>query len=61
VPVALPDVPATIGLTFGHYDFTTGAWFANVMLNEKSEQHKIMPRYQDAIFTPDGLIGDSLR
>ena len=61
VPVVMPDLPATTSLTFGFYDLVSGTWFANLLFNEKAEQFKIMPRYADTVFTPDGLISEGVR
>lgn len=55
LPMMMPDVPATVGVTFGFYDLLSNTWFANLILNEKSEHYKIMPRYPDATFSPDSL------
>ncbi|MFC5460571.1 DUF1329 domain-containing protein [Massilia niabensis] len=55
LPVTMPDLPATTGITFGFYDLLSNTWFANLVLNEKPEQYKIMPRYSDATFSPDSL------
>lgn len=55
LPVTMPDLPATTGVTFGFYDLLSNTWFANQVLNEKSAQYKIMPRYPDATFAPASL------
>jgi hypothetical protein len=59
--VIMPDLPATTSMTFGFYDLLSGASYTNQLLNEKSEHYKIVPAFQDSIFTPDGLIGAGLR
>jgi len=55
LPITMPDLPATVGVTFGFYDLLSNTWFANQVLNEKSSQYKIMPRYPDTTFSPDSL------
>lgn len=55
LPVTMPDLPATTGVTFGFYDLLSDTWFANQVLNEKASQYKLMPRYPDATFSPDSL------
>ncbi|RJG03997.1 DUF1329 domain-containing protein [Noviherbaspirillum sedimenti] len=59
--IVMPDLPATSSATFGFYDLVTGTSYTNVLVNEKSTQFKVMPRYPDSVFTPDGLITESIR
>ncbi len=59
--VVMPDLPATATTTFGFNDLISGTSYTNVLVNEKASQFKIMPRYSDAVFTPDGLIGEGVR
>lgn len=54
--VVMPDLPGTVGLTFGFYDLISGASYYNGLYGSKTEQYKIMRPYPDAMFTPDGLI-----
>jgi len=61
LPVVMPDLPATTGLTFGFNDLVSGAWYVNLLFNEKAEQYKIMPRYDDTVFTPAAMAGEGIR
>ncbi|MES2264240.1 MAG: DUF1329 domain-containing protein [Pseudomonadota bacterium] len=61
-PIVMPDLPATAPTQqFGFYDLISGAWYANGVMNEKSEQYKIMPRYGNTVFTPDAMAGEGQR
>ncbi|RJF95569.1 DUF1329 domain-containing protein [Noviherbaspirillum saxi] len=57
----MPDLPATASTTFGFYDLISGTSYTNVLANEKPVQFKVMPRYSDSVFTPDGLISEGVR
>jgi hypothetical protein len=35
--------------------------FVTLVLNEKKAQYKVMPRYSDAVFTPDAMSGEGVR
>jgi len=61
LPVAMPDVPAQAGTTWGTYDLITGSMFVTLVQNEKKQQYKVMPRYSDAMFTPDAMSGEGVR
>jgi Protein of unknown function (DUF1329) len=62
IPVAMPDLPGTVGLSWGTYELLTGSYYVNVLLNEYPMQYKIMsPRFPDATFTPDALAGEGVR
>ena len=60
--VVMPDLPGTTSpQQFGFYDLISGAWYFDSALGDASEQFKLMPRYADSVFTPEGLMGDSIR
>lgn len=61
LPVAMPDVPAQAGTTWGTYDLITGSMFVTLVQNEKKQQYKVMPHYSDAVFTPDAMSGEGVR
>lgn len=61
LPVVLPDVPGTIGVTDGFYDLVSGAWFANSVVNDKPVQYRAVQRLPATVFTPDALAGESIR
>jgi hypothetical protein len=61
LPSAMPDIPAQAGTTWGAYDLVTGSMFVTLVLNEKKAQYKVMPRYSDAVFTPDAMSGEGVR
>jgi hypothetical protein len=62
IPVAMPDLPGTVGLSWGTYELLTGSYYVNVLLNEYPMQYRIMsPRFPEATFTPDALAGEGVR
>jgi hypothetical protein len=61
LPIAAPDIPATVNCTWGFYDLLAGRSFVDVLLNEKSEQYKAVPRYPLSIFTPESLASEGVR
>jgi hypothetical protein len=61
IPVAMPDIPAQAGVTWGVYDLTSGSMFVTLLPNTKKTQYKVMPRYSDAVFTPDAMAGEGIR
>lgn len=61
LPIVMPDLPATVGTTFGFYDLVSGAWYVNMLFNEKAQQYKIMPPYDDTVFTPSAMAGEGIR
>lgn len=61
LPVVMPDLPATAGLTNGFYDLVSGAWFANNVFNESNLQRVIADRYPERTFTASGLMSRGLR
>lgn len=61
-PIVMPDLPATTSpQMFGFYDLISGAWYFDSALNDAAEQYKIVPRYADGTFTPEALMGESVR
>ncbi len=61
LPLAAPDIPAVIGTTWGFYDLVSGTWFVNVLMNDRSEQYKVVPRYSETVFSPEAMAGEGLR
>jgi hypothetical protein len=61
LPLAAPDIPAVIGATWGFYDLLSGTWFASVLMNDRPEQYKVMPRYSETVFSPEAMAGEGLR
>jgi hypothetical protein len=62
IPVAMPDLPGVVGLTWGTYELLTGAYYVNNVVNEYAAQYKVMlPRFPDATFAPDALAGEGVR
>lgn len=59
--IVMPDLPATSGQTYGFNDLISGTSYTAEVVNEKSLHFKVMPRYQDAVFTPDGLVSEGVR
>ncbi|KAB0622573.1 DUF1329 domain-containing protein [Castellaniella defragrans] len=62
MPIVMPDLPATAPpMVFGFYDLLSGAWYYDSILNDAREQYKIMPRYDDTVFTPEAMSGEGVR
>jgi hypothetical protein len=61
LPAAMPDIPAQAGTTWGTYDLVTGSMYVSFVLNAQKAQYKTMPRYSDAVFTPDAMSGEGVR
>jgi hypothetical protein len=61
IPVAMPDIPAQVGVTWGVYDLLSGSMFVNLLVNQKKSQYKVEPPYADAVFTPDAMAGEGVR
>ncbi|RTL52437.1 MAG: DUF1329 domain-containing protein [Rhodocyclaceae bacterium] len=61
IPVVAPDLPGVVDTTWGVYDLISGSMFVNVLYNESKEQLKFVTSYPDAIFTPDGMVGEGVR
>jgi hypothetical protein len=60
IPIAAPDVPATMNTTWGFYNLLDGSFYANVLLNGQSVQDKIMPYYPARVFSPEALAGEGV-
>lgn len=61
LPVAMPDIPAQVGLTFGTYDLISNSMFMNWVVNEEKRQYKVIPPVPNAVFTPDAMAGAGVR
>jgi len=61
IPVVMPDLPATVGASFGYYDLLSGAGYVANLFNQSDDQYTIMPTYKDSVFTPDAMAGESVR
>lgn len=61
VPYVMPDLPATVGVTFGFNDLLSGAGFVSNLMNQKAAQYPIKPHYKDTVFTPDAMAGEGVR
>jgi hypothetical protein len=61
LPITAPEIPGVVGMTFGMYDHVNGSWFANNVYNEKEDQFKGVPKFNDTVFTPEALAGDGVR
>lgn len=59
--IVMPDLPATSATTNGFNDLISGTSYTNHVTNEKSSQFKVVPRYPDSVFTPDGLVSEGVR
>lgn len=61
LPIVMPDLPATAGLTNGFYDLVSGAWFANNVYNESNLHRVPVDGHPERIFTAAGLKSRGLR
>lgn len=61
MPIVMPDLPGVVNLSFGFYDLVASQWFADNIYNGKTEQYKIMPPYDDTVFTPESMAGEGVR
>jgi Protein of unknown function (DUF1329) len=61
LPIVMPDLPGTVGLSFGFNDLVTGAAFISDIYNQAPSQYKLVPRYSDSVFTPDAMAGEGVR
>jgi hypothetical protein len=61
IPVAMPDVPAQVSVTWGAYDHIGHSMFVALVMNEQKTQFKIQKRYSDITFTPDAMAGEGVR
>ena len=62
LPVAMPDIPGTVGYTWGTYELLTGAYYVNLIGNEtKVHQKVVSPRFPESTFVPDALAGEGVR
>lgn len=61
LPIAMPDLPGTVDLTFGFYDLITGGGYVDNIANEKNEQNKFVPIQSDMVFRPEAMTGEGLR
>lgn len=59
--VVMPDVPATMGITFGFNDLLSGTSYTNDLVNETTHQFDVVAPYSASVFTPDGLVGEAVR
>jgi hypothetical protein len=60
-PFVAPDIPASPVGTFGFYDVISGTGLIGNLYNSKPAQYTVKSRYDDAIFTPDAMVGASVR
>jgi len=56
-----PDLPALAVGAFGFNDLVSGNAFVGNLYNSKAAQYPIKPRYSDSVFSPDAMVGSSVR
>jgi hypothetical protein len=62
MPLAMPDLPGTVGFTWGVYELLSGAYYVNGIQNETKMHYKqVSPRTADANFVPDAMAGEGVR
>ncbi|MNW03751.1 hypothetical protein D3C71_1997350 [compost metagenome] len=60
--MAMPDLPGTVGLTWGTYELQSGAYYVNGIEGEAKVQYKLMsPRIVDSNFVPEAMAGEGVR
>ncbi len=60
-PFVAPDIPAVVIGQFGFNDLLSGTAFIGNLYNSKPAQYPVKPLYQDSVFTPDAMAGESAR
>jgi hypothetical protein len=62
IPMAMPDIPATVGYTWGVYEPLTGAYYVNLIGNETKVHYKVVsPRFPESTFVPEAMAGEGVR
>jgi hypothetical protein len=61
LPIAMPDLPGTVDLTFGYFDLVSGGGYVDNLVNEASEQNKFVAPQSDMLFRPESMTGEGLR
>ncbi len=61
LPMAMPDVPAQVSVTWGAFDHIARTMFVALVMNEQANQYKLQKRYPDVTFTPDAMAGEGVR
>lgn len=62
MPMAMPDLPGTVGFTWGTYELQSGAYYVNGIGNEvKVHNKQVSPRFPDANFVPEAMAGEGVR
>jgi hypothetical protein len=56
-----PDLPGTVGFSFGFNDLLSGSAYVSNLYNSKSSQYPLKPRYPDSAFTGDALAAEAVR
>jgi hypothetical protein len=56
-----PDLPGTVGFSFGFNDLLSGSAYVSNLYSGKSSQYPLMPRYPDSTFTGDALAAEGVR
>lgn len=60
-PIALPEMPGIVGITWEVNNLQTGSRALVDFVNDMSVQYQIKPRWPDSFFTPDALAGCGVR
>ncbi|MBT0960102.1 DUF1329 domain-containing protein [Denitromonas iodatirespirans] len=62
MPMAMPDLPGTVGFTWGTYELQSGAYYVNGIGNEvKVHSKQMSPRLPDSNFVPEAMAGEGVR
>jgi Protein of unknown function (DUF1329) len=62
IPMSMPDIPATVGYTWGVYELLTGSYYVNLIGNETKVHYKVVsPRFPESTFVPEAMAGESVR
>jgi hypothetical protein len=60
-PVAMPDLPGVVAISFAVHNLQTGARTLTNLVNEMPVQYQVKPRWPETFFTPDALAGTGVR
>ncbi len=62
LPMAVPEAPAVVTVTWGAYELLSGQYLVAGLLNDSKHPFKLLsPRAPDANFSPDAMAGEGVR
>lgn len=60
-PLVAPDMPGVVGITFGMYELSSGAWFINGLGNSKPSLLQFVRPYPSEHFQPEAMAAQNVR